>query len=423
MARKKQAAPSRGGRGAHGGAGAGGPSRADDDDDVAEEEMHEEEEEEEAPPPRKRARRAAGRAAGDSDGAAAAAAAAPLLLPLLPRGAAASAGALCVGHIPLTWQAQAQAQEHASGHASGSGACAATDTRAAPPHTLILQCAADSDDDSEGEGEDAADAHVGSSTRCVALCDGAGAGGGACAVAAPRRVARALATLVRSGAAAASLSSSAASLRVWLTAGAFSDAPSAALDGCATRAHAAARTLLPWLLRSQHNDGISNGTSDAPSSGFDPAALYARLRRCHVSSSGAGGAGGVHPQLPQLALQVPGLRPRLRPYQARAAAWALARERDHPEAQRHNGGLHPLWQRVEALRADDSSEAEADAVAVAPPCFYFCALTGRLSRAPFPFPPLPRGGILADEMVRRGAARRRRRACTAQRALLFLRHF
>jgi hypothetical protein len=403
MARKKQAAPSRGAPSR--GAGAGPSRAADDADDVAYEVMQEEEEEEEEEaPPRKRVRRGARRADGDGD------AATPLLLPLLPS-AGAGAGALCVGRIPLTWQT------HASGSADGSGAsAAATDTTHAAPHSLLLHCAADSDD------EDAADdgAHAGS-TRCVALCDGAGDAGGACTLAAPRRVTRALATLVCAGAAAAALSSCAASLRVCLTAAAFSDAPSDAMAACATPAHAATRTLLSWLLRRRTNDNDGGGGNDdaSPSaSGFEPAALYARLRRCHVSISGGGE--GAEVNAPQLPLQVPGLRPRLRPYQARAAAWLLARERDAPEAGRHahNGGLHPLWTRMEAedadADADVDADADADADAASRPCFYFCALSGRLSRAPFLFPPLPRGGILADEMVRERKSFRERCCCVTR---------
>lgn len=91
---------------------------------------------------------------------------------------------------------------------------------------------------------------------------------------------------------------------------------------------------------------------------------------------------------PMLTGHFPALLPTLRPYQRRAAAWMVARERgpystslegasSSESVHRH----HPLWSRVEAL---DGGEA-----------FWYNPFVGRLSRKGFPSAEYVRGGILA----------------------------
>ena len=284
---------------------------------------------------------------------------------------AASPGALRVGAISLTWHGAAGAHHalaalHLRGDAGDAGDDACDSENAAAPH-------------------EHASARTPFVAEAVGGADAAPAPLGALGMA--RNAADALSTLVCAGFAAAALSPDCTLLRVALLPAAFADAPACPTEGGMGTTAAALRTLLPLLLA---------GGPPAPSS-FEAAALFARLRR----------AGG-----PALPLTLRGLKPTLRPYQARAAAWLVAREKGAPEAQWPPGATHPLWQRVvPPADADDDAavvgttphgvplpaEGTSDAAASA---FYFCEATGRLSRTPFAPPLLPRGGILADEMVR-----------------------
>jgi len=251
----------------------------------------------------------------------------------------------------------------------------------------------DSDSDADMTAPCTADAAAGAAgvdagrTPFVALACGGGAGDAPPlrgALGAPRSVAEAVATLVASGAAAAALSPDCSLLRVALLPAAFEDAPASPIEAGASAVHAALRAALPFLL--------SGGAP--PRTGFDPAALFALLRR---------------EGRPALAPRLRGLRPTLRPYQARAAAWLVARETGAESAQWPPGATHPLWQRVASPPDADDDGARIETTphgAPAPPecsssscnAFFFCAATGRLALAPFPPPALPRGGILADEM-------------------------
>ncbi|KAL0055911.1 hypothetical protein WJX82_005648 [Trebouxia sp. C0006] len=77
----------------------------------------------------------------------------------------------------------------------------------------------------------------------------------------------------------------------------------------------------------------------------------------------------------------PKLRPTLRPYQKRAAAWMVSRENASQE--QASSSLHPLWREVTALNGRT---------------FYFNPFTGRVSQEQFEAPPSVQGGILSDEM-------------------------
>ncbi|GLI64470.1 hypothetical protein VaNZ11_007743 [Volvox africanus] len=153
---------------------------------------------------------------------------------------------------------------------------------------------------------------------------------------------------------------------------------------------------------------MSPGSAATAGQGFDPGWLYSAVKP----------AGGE----PQWLDDPVELRPQLRPYQRRAVAWMLQRER----APKEEGGgvgteldgagggltagrlqgramdrreavavgppgfrsalLHPLWRRLYTL---PGSAAEA---------LYVNAYTGALASEPFPAPRPVRGGILADEM-------------------------
>ena len=356
MPRQKQQAPSRGGAYARSAASraraASAAAREADGDDVAAAAGADE-----ARPARRR------RVAADAQVA-------------LQSRLAALPGARRVGALPLTWHGAP-----------------------ATPATVSALQLRGADDDSDSDAQDTApstanapaNAAAGASgadagrTPFVALACGGGAGDAPLmrgAVGAPRSVAEAVATLVASGVAAAALSPDGALLRIALLPCAFADAPATPTEGGASGIHAALRAALPFLL-----------AGGAPArSCFDPAALFALLRR----------EGG-----PALAPRLRGLRPKLRPYQARAAAWLVARETGAAAAQWAPGATHPLWQRVASPPdADDDAariETTPHGAPVPPECssstaFFFCAATGRLALAPFPPPALPRGGILADEM-------------------------
>ncbi|KAL0055912.1 hypothetical protein WJX82_005648 [Trebouxia sp. C0006] len=88
----------------------------------------------------------------------------------------------------------------------------------------------------------------------------------------------------------------------------------------------------------------------------------------------------------------PKLRPTLRPYQKRAAAWMVSRENAsqvqscvvHTRSwEQASSSLHPLWREVTALNGRT---------------FYFNPFTGRVSQEQFEAPPSVQGGILSDEM-------------------------
>ncbi|GIL56939.1 hypothetical protein Vafri_12224 [Volvox africanus] len=180
------------------------------------------------------------------------------------------------------------------------------------------------------------------------------------------------------------------------------------------------RSLVRSPERSAFTEGITGGTTPLPTQtmspgsaaaagqGFDPGWLYGAVKP-------AGGA----PQWLDDPLE---LRPRLRPYQRRAVAWMLQRERaprdeggrvgtelggagdgitagrlqgratDRPEAAAvepqgfRSASLHPLWRRLYTL---PGSATEA---------LYVNAYTGALASEPFTAPRPVRGGILADEM-------------------------
>ncbi|KAL0019181.1 hypothetical protein WJX77_000293 [Trebouxia sp. C0004] len=101
--------------------------------------------------------------------------------------------------------------------------------------------------------------------------------------------------------------------------------------------------------------------------GFDVAELYAAVK--------------PEGSEPELAGDNPKLRPTLRPYQKRAAAWMVSREKASQE--QAGSRLHPLWREVTALNGRT---------------FYFNPFTGRVSQEHFEAPPSVQGGILSDEM-------------------------
>ncbi|GIL90673.1 hypothetical protein Vretifemale_18375 [Volvox reticuliferus] len=155
---------------------------------------------------------------------------------------------------------------------------------------------------------------------------------------------------------------------------------------------------------------MSPGSTATAGQGFDPGWLYGAVK-----------PSGWEPQWADDPVE---LRPRLRPYQRRAVAWMLQRERAPEdegggvgaEPEGVGGGLvaarlqmepvgsesaapeppgtsslsiaslHPLWRRLHTL---PGSAAEA---------LYVNAYTGTLASEPFAAPRPVRGGILADEM-------------------------
>ena len=88
----------------------------------------------------------------------------------------------------------------------------------------------------------------------------------------------------------------------------------------------------------------------------------------------------------------PALLPTLRPYQRRAAAWMVARERgpgststDGASTSESGHGSHPLWVRAAAL---DGGEP-----------FWYNPFAGLLSRTGFSAEGHVRGGILAGKSL------------------------
>ncbi|KAK9844148.1 hypothetical protein WJX81_006007 [Elliptochloris bilobata] len=108
--------------------------------------------------------------------------------------------------------------------------------------------------------------------------------------------------------------------------------------------------------------------SPAGEGGFDAAEIYAAAR----PSASA----------PELQGDLPALQPTLRPYQRRAAAWMVARERGEL-GQPAEDVVHPLWRQLR-----DAAGRIA----------YLNPFTGRVAARRFEAPAPVRGGILADEM-------------------------
>lgn len=87
------------------------------------------------------------------------------------------------------------------------------------------------------------------------------------------------------------------------------------------------------------------------------------------------------------------LRPTLRGYQRRAAAWMVAREKEGGNdgfEKKNESMLHPLWRELILLptRQQDGPKGR----------LFINPFTGLLSQTFFPTPALPKGGIASDEM-------------------------
>lgn len=128
---------------------------------------------------------------------------------------------------------------------------------------------------------------------------------------------------------------------------------------------------------------------------------------------------------PELAMNLPLLKPTLRKYQKRAAQWMVDRERGRgscPSSSlnavggfrvlegetEHQLPVHPLWREVRYLTppsppppqsTNNVSHIKEGGHAIKPAsCFYINHYTGLLSRERFEGPASPKGGIASDEM-------------------------
>ncbi|KAK9810177.1 hypothetical protein WJX72_006177 [[Myrmecia] bisecta] len=124
----------------------------------------------------------------------------------------------------------------------------------------------------------------------------------------------------------------------------------------------------PNSPRTSQDGGAEDDVVEGEGVGFDAAELYAAVKPTGREA--------------QLVGQPAALKPTLRPYQRRAAAWMVAREKGL-QGQPEPNALHPLWREVPTLDGR---------------CIYLNPFTGCVSQERYPSPPAVRGGILADEM-------------------------
>eukprot|EP00898_Chlorokybus_atmophyticus_P007364 jgi/Chlat1/7629/Chrsp64S07159 len=175
----------------------------------------------------------------------------------------------------------------------------------------------------------------------------------------------ALAKLIKRGWMALRMAPSAGRVLVYLTPKPFSlaaDLPDA-YPRQASTAFMELREVMSWL-----RPELSPMT-DAEHRDFAPEELYDAVRPTGME--------------PQLTCDFPALLPTLRPYQRRAVAWMVNREKAIEGVQHDDEQPHPLWEPVEDLRGTKS--------------FYYCPYSGQVSWTRYPAPPPISGGILADE--------------------------
>ena len=194
----------------------------------------------------------------------------------------------------------------------------------------------------------------------------------------------------------------------WLRGGAFAPSPPASAP------------LAPSASSAAPPPSSSSSAAAGAAATLDAASLFSAIRPPRDAPRVRGwDCGGIR-----------GLRPSLRPYQARAVAWMASREAEQDVGGAEGGGgAHPLWERVweeggaapadsataasaaasrrrgKATRGAAAATAAAAAAAatnVATPrgkkSIFVHRVTGRVSLSAPTAPPRVRGGILADEM-------------------------
>lgn len=144
------------------------------------------------------------------------------------------------------------------------------------------------------------------------------------------------------------------------------------------------RWLVPHLEGWQHSDAFVPENLGSSMNTYDVAELYAAIKPTGKE--------------PELRGTFPQLRPILRGYQRRAAAWMVHREKGEEWKALDNKGkavLHPLWRELFPPEATTALQQETMGHLGR---LFINPFTGLLSQTFFSSPPLPKGGIASDEM-------------------------